>query len=211
MYQAVESQPDYQYRNGGMGGMSGMGGLGNMGGMGGWDTGEVGFLVPQHIQPHQQMHQPIPRRPITGNSYSHAPTYPRPTHYQTSPAPGPPPQPQFINNKPYASSWGSPSWSGSGPPPAPPPISMTPPPISWGQPPGQARRPPCMGGGGGRNKPFGNLGYGGQQGGGASKPRSKNYPFPARATTIGENISRRTFYRFYSFLNIKCFREDPKI
>ena len=68
---------------------------------------------------------------------------------------------------------------------------MTPPPISWGQPPGQARRPPCMGGGGGRNKPFGNLGYGGQQGGGASKPRSKNYPFPARATTIGENINKQ--------------------
>jgi len=200
-----QQQVEYQYRNGGITGWQGggdrvtgwEGGGGRVGGwqegggrVGGWDGGEqqVGYILPQHIQ---QMHQPIARRPITGNSYGHSQAYARPTHYQSSPAPGPPPppgqmmaapankQPQYA---PPAGGWGSPSWSGTGaPPPAPPPISMTPPPISWGQPPGGARIQPRMqqtNGGGGRNKPFGNIAYTQQVS--MPKQRSKNYPFPTR-------------------------------
>jgi hypothetical protein len=128
---------DYQYRNGG--------GCG-------WDGGELSYLVPPaHLSPQQQqqMHQPVARRPITGNSF--APPSPaaaayRP-HQHFAASPGPPPA-QFLPAKGYAPGWGSPSWSGNGPPPAPPPISMTPPPVSWGgqqQGPMQGpRRPPVM-------------------------------------------------------------------
>ena len=143
VFQSVDHQQlDFQYRNGGGGG-------------GGWEGGEVaGYLVPPaHLSP-QQMHQPVARRPITGNSFA-PPGQPtaaayRPSHQQQhfAASPGPPPA-QYMTAKPaYAPGWGSPSWSGNGPPPAPPPISMTPPPVSWGQ--GapvqqqQVRRPPVM-------------------------------------------------------------------
>lgn len=131
-------QLDFQYRNGGGGG-----------GGGGWDGGELSYLVPPaHLSPQQQqqMHQPVARRPITGNSFA-PPGQPaaayRP-HQHFAASPGPPGQ--FMTAKPgYAPGWGSPSWSGNGPPPAPPPISMTPPPVSWGQGPvQQGRRPPVM-------------------------------------------------------------------
>jgi len=191
-----QQQMDYQFRQNGMGGpqMGGMTGPQTWGSMpddmGGYAPMGMMAQPPHHLQGHpHQMHQPIARRPITGNVSSYpSPGYggmTRPQgHYPTSPGPH---QNQYMPSRqgyttgpthaPPATGWGSPSWSGNGPPSGPPPMSMTPPPLSWNQ--GQNRRPPSFPQNS-RNKPFGNVQYGNQPAMMQNKMRSKNYPFPTK-------------------------------
>lgn len=178
---------EYQYRQGGAA-------WGETGEMYGPPLGLMTQAGPHHMTPHHQMHQPIARRPITGNMSGYPPNPAsyggmggRPGHQQghfpSSPGPGPHNNQQYRQATAYSgASWASPSWSGNGgpPPSGPPPMSMTPPPLSWNQ---ANNRRPQSGHFPQQNKPFGNIqtNYGGNQPQMMQHQiRSKNYPFPTK-------------------------------
>ena len=170
---------EYQYRQAGAG-------WGEAGEMYGPPLGMMTQTGPHHLNINHGMHQPIARRPITGNmsGYPPNPNYGGMGGRHFPSSPGPAHNNQYRQATAYSgASWGSPSWSGNGPPSGPPPMSMTPPPLSWNQP---STRRAQSGHFPQQNKPFGNIQYGaGQPQMMQHQIRSKNYPFPTKTLNQG--------------------------